>query len=906
MKNRFDLLKNLTIFSKFVLLARLTSRACFFWEVSIILFSTCSLVENNIYAQYILPILFLLDPKIRKFPSRAILSFASILAIPFGSALLIFILLLWGTYRATPFTGLFGAGGIFIVGQISPYILTLIPSLYFKINSGSIIFLILPIILPLILIIKRCALKDSISFLLILFTLIVFLNLAASGGWVTVEIFTSEIFRVLAIGAPIIIYFFKPWITINEENNQNQYHVALSLIFLITGFMVVHIFTPITSIKKVLFDESHGEWETTKQTFNPNDFGRNHTYTYGLLYRFAETLVGKVGRYSGGILELDGSTLFVIKMPTKILEEPFKENITTWIRGGGRLLIVADHTDLYDSTQILNSFLSDFSGINIGTNAVYDNKGFPNKVTTKRFQRLLGQIDSNGNLLPYQTGSAFDHYPFEAASLASYGLSFSEPGDYSKPNRFGEFRPKLSYPYGTHSSVISFPFGKGAISVITDSTPWSNFAVFKKSYKELFKNILGSLETPYSLTVRSVSIALLSLILILLLFLPIKSLLLISLFILGCGLSANTLLTRLVYSEIPITHKKHIEVILGLSAKLEILPQLVAPGERAYPRIISSLGKYGLEPISLNPGITPKSFNPKLKNWLLIEPNADQLPNVESLYKILLNDGNFIALFGPQQSKDLRIREWINQLGLITQKREALGFVEDSRSGLLNREGATLIKDIRVATSSLPSSMLVSISNRAVFQEYKLRTKIDNFPELKGNLVISFAADQFSDQVVGDVWEGTDANSIGKIREKEISMFFLGEDGSSVERIAIKDFLSDYKIKLNSFNVLEDGKVVLSGKIGNFIQDQPIDSLGLYPDNYLINLQALAFKFINSTCKEDFVLVKCKKHLIGQDMTEWMVAYTQDKLRNKINHLELIHARNFSGIGHTYNIIFSK
>jgi hypothetical protein len=905
-KNRFGLLKDLIVSLNFVSLARPTSRACFFWEVSIILFSTCSLVENNIYSQYILPFLFLLDPKIRKLPSRAILSFASILAIPFGSALLIFILLLWGTYRATPFTGLFAAGGIFILGQISPYLLTLMPSLYFKINFGSIIFLILQILLPLILIIKRCALKDSISFLVILLALIIFSNLAASGGWVTAEIFTSELFRVLAIWTPIIIFFFKPWITINEENNKNQYHVTSSLIFLIAGFVITHIFTPITSIKKVLFDESHGVWETTKQTFNPNDFGRNHTYTYGLLYSFAETLVGKVGRYSGGKLELDGSTLFVIKMPTKILEEPFKKNIITWVRGGGRLLIVADHTDLYDSTQILNSFLSDFLRVNIGTNAVYDKKGLPNKVTTKQFQRLLGQIDSDGNLLPYQTGSAFDSYPFEAASLASYGLSFSEPGDYSKPNRFGNFRPKLSYSYGNHPSVISVPMGKGAISVITDSTPWSNFAVFKKSYKALFKNILGSLETPYSLIVRSISIALLSLFLILLLFVPIKSLLLISSFILGCGLSANTLLTRLVNSEIPITHKKHIEVILGLSAKLEILPQLIAPGERAYPRIISSLGKYGLEPISLNPGITPKSFNPKLTNWLLIEPNVGQLPNVESLHKILLNEGNFIVLFGPQQSQDLRIKKWINQLGLVFQKREALGFVEDSRPGLLYREGAKIIKDIRVATSSLPSSMLASISNRTVFQEYKLRTKVDNFPELKGNLVISFAADQFSDQVVGDVWEGTDANSIGKIREKEISMFFLEEDDSSVEKIAIKDFLSDYKIKLNSFNVLEDGKVVLSGKIKIFTQGQPIDSLGINPDNYLINLQALAFKFINSTCKEDFVLVKCKKHLIGQDMTEWMVAYTQNKLRNKINHLELIHAHNFSGIGHTYNIIFSK
>jgi hypothetical protein len=40
-------------------------------------------------------------------------------------------------------------------------------------------------------------------------------------------------------------------------------------------------------INHIIFDEAHGEWETTKAPYGPDDFGRNVTYTYSVLYQYA-------------------------------------------------------------------------------------------------------------------------------------------------------------------------------------------------------------------------------------------------------------------------------------------------------------------------------------------------------------------------------------------------------------------------------------------------------------------------------------------------------------------------------------------------------------------------------------------------------------------------------------------
>ena len=903
---QFSFEKTLSKCSSVLTWVRPTGRTYFFWELLVASFTTFALIEENFILKYSLPFLFLLDPKLPKISSRIILGLFSFLAIPLGSALIIFVLPVWGLLRSTPTVGVFVAFGGVVVSSFSPYLVGLLPNFLLPINAQSIIHMLIPNVLPLILIMRRGSILSGQKFILILLSLSLIETMAVSGGWLAVDVFINEFFRILFVGIPIVIFTLWSKIETKDDTKVSIFfkpNLFVALFFI--GFLFAFLIVTPKPITKVVFDESHGDWETTVKTFSPSDFGRKHTYTYGLFSDYAKKTVGEMGRHFEGVPNFDNNTVFVIKMPSKSFEKPFKKSIVDWVFNGGRLLVIADHTDLYDSAQILNGFFQGWTSIKIGSNAVFDKYGFPNEVRVKRFQALLGKINSDNSLLGYQTGSAFKGFPLNSVVLSSYGLSFAEPGDYSRPNRFGPLVPKLSLPYVNHASSIGIQYGHGGVVVIADSTQWSNFSIFKKSYKDFFKNLLGAMEVTNAIGLRFYSLIFLTLLLLVILWTPKSIIVLTGSFVLGCIFGFNCLITKSIYKPIATDLKNNIGVISGPAAHLKILPQLIPIGERAYPRIISSLNKYGFDPMAFNRGVVPQNFLEK-KNWLFLEPGFNQLPKPSDLRSFLKNNGKAAFFFGPEQAKNKNIISWINQIGLTLQQRKGLGFIEDTTPGLFNRNGSKIIKVVRAATSSPPSSMLVSVSGNTLAQVYQIKTKVREFPKINGRLIIGFAADQFSDAVTGNVWEGIDPSIIGEIREKQFSSYFLDQQTDLQPMHYNSIYTEETTPQLNIFTVVENGKAILSGNINSHQTTQPSDSLGLFPDRYLASIQQLAYKFIDLYCPAKTKIVRCKKHLIGYDMTEWIVGYEQDVSTTKINNIELIHDRNFSGIGANYNIIFSR
>ena len=86
-----------------------------------------------------------------------------------------------------------------------------------------------------------------------------------------------------------------------------------------------------------------------------------------------------------------------------------------------------------------------------------------------------------------------------------------------------------------------------------------------------------------------------------------------------------------------------LRVVAGKSADSEFLKQLVPPGVRNYSRIVSATAKYGLQPSASLPG----AERPRLKlakQWLLIEPDADQLPPPDDVLDHLRRGGHLTVL----------------------------------------------------------------------------------------------------------------------------------------------------------------------------------------------------------------------------------------------------------------------
>jgi hypothetical protein len=717
------------------------------------------------------------------------------------------------------------------------------------------------------------------------------LNLAAR-NWSVDFLFLQPECRLLISVLPIAGVLFAQHHTAQQWNG--RYSIILFIISILIALLI-----PGQSVNTFFFDEAHGSWETTKTTYNPNDFGRNVNYTYSLIYRHAGRLFKEVATIESETDQLDANDALMIKMPTSPLSPEFIEKITRWVYQGGRLIVVADHTDLYNTTQILTPLVTKF-GYKIGSEAVFDSSGMPNDVASPLTDLIIGRLDS-GKRTVWQTGTSVVSLPINAVELATFGLSFTEPADYSRQNRFGFFYPDKALPFQIHSSVVASSFGKGAVVLVLDSTPWSNFSLFKQPFLAHFNALANIIQHPLLLALAGWSGAALLVLALVLAFWARPITLALSCVVLGIAGCAHVRLGMLAAEPIVYDRDYSIRVMLGDGARTEFLSQLVKPGERNFSRILSSAQKYGIKPLAEFPG---ESLSIQLENdVLLIEPDGEQLPSAEQIFKHLESSRDLTILFGPEAIREPIIQEWLSSLKLIPTQTKGLALAEDLRpGGIMARRGVSLMRDLRTIIVPDPSSMLKAQQSEAIAQSFTVRPTL--FPPRSGLLTLSFSADQFSDDAVGEVWDGSQPSEISRLREAQFAAILSSD--AYPRPVSSELSLAENGIAkgLNAYVMLADGTQMLAGELKTLEAPAPsFPSLSENPNEYLYLLRARAIALVRSTCPKP--RVPCPVHLIGPDLVEWIVTWTAAE-DGGIAALELLHERRFSGLGTTWNVVFGN
>lgn len=715
----------------------------------------------------------------------------------------------------------------------------------------------------------------------------------AAGVWFGASTITDQTVRLLLACVP------AAWAGWNANGRDNAAADWSALAGAAVG-MVVALLLAANPISMVVFDESHGKWETIRASFGPDDFGRGVNYTYSLLSGHAERVAGKVAAFDDEAAPLpERDALFVIKMPTQPLSKAFVERLTEWVRAGGRLLVVADHTDLYDSTQNLTPLLARF-GYEVTASAVYNPIGGPNVPTTAPGMALLGRIDAHGHQQSWQTGTSFGALPANALRLMTFGMGFEEPGDYSRPNRFGPFLPRIALRYGDHSAVAGSAFGKGAVAVLLDSTPWSNFSMFKAPYTHMLRGVLHALAHPLALAVAGWGGMAMFGLALLWLWRSHRVLSIASGLAIGLSLGAAAQIGWASFAQ-PVEGRDFgLRVAAGSTAKFEFLKQLVAPGERNYSRIVSAMAKYDLMPAASAPGAEIPRLT-DARRWLLIDPDDRQLPSPSDVLAHLQRGGDLTVLFAPEAVIRPPVRAWLNGLLLMPQRATGLAMVEDARpGGLMGRRGAAILRDVRTTVAPLPQSLLKDREADALLQSFTVRPT--TFPRISGLLNISFSAEQFSDDAVGEVWDGVRPGVLGRHRERQLAAALLGNElpPPAPEEAVRPDANPKLAAHLRGYLMLENGKKVLEGEFDDN-ESGPL-RLAEAPLAYLADLRNRAAAFVAS-CPEPGT--PCRDRLIGPDMTEWVVSWAAAR-DGHLAAVELVHERRFSGAGSTWNVVFGE
>lgn len=211
----------------------------------------------------------------------------------------------------------------------------------------------------------------------------------------------------------------------------------------------------------------HGEWAKPSPEYVLSDLRNECVYSYSEFVHLlnADTIsdIGEIAEY----------TEMWIVTPTKPFDPIEIKKINQWVKKGGKLYLVSDHTDLYGHARCVNQLARTF-------NAEVDYAVTFNHVNNEFFKNVFGQTVSikSGNTVKSKLS-----FPLVADYV------WNEPAYYANENNFGPVTPSGNDKYGLYSLCSTMSYGLGSVVVLCDSTIFANFCVYQP-YTERFVNFL--------------------------------------------------------------------------------------------------------------------------------------------------------------------------------------------------------------------------------------------------------------------------------------------------------------------------------------------------------------------------------------------------------------------------------
>ena len=234
---------------------------------------------------------------------------------------------------------------------------------------------------------------------------------------------------------------------------------------------------------RILIDEKHSNWEWTTRKFDTTWFGSQSTYNY---YCMADYLnhfyhVKRNVKYQLSKKLLSGYDVLILKTPTMAYETDEIENIIEFVKQGGGLWLIGDHTNVFGMNYYLN-FIAKRFGMFFHYDSTYDLSS--GKLTFYQKPKIFPHpIVQNIPFFLFATSCTVDAGMMAENVMLGYGLR-SRLLSYSDKSFF-ERKPTSDYEFGLFLQGAGVKYGKGRAATFTDSTCFSNFYMFIPGKPEL-------------------------------------------------------------------------------------------------------------------------------------------------------------------------------------------------------------------------------------------------------------------------------------------------------------------------------------------------------------------------------------------------------------------------------------
>jgi hypothetical protein len=240
---------------------------------------------------------------------------------------------------------------------------------------------------------------------------------------------------------------------------------------------------------RIYVEEFHSDWEKTDKPFDTEWYGQDSGYNYACIYDYLSCFY-KMSRLNSATDDaaLANCDVLVVKVPTKRYTSKEIAAIENFVKDGGGLMLVGEHTSVFNSGTYINDIAKLF-----GFRFRYDCL-FNMDSTFEQFYKLP--------LVPHPVIQNMPDLNFAVscsikpvigsgrAVICSTGLK-NLTADYHASNFYPQVENLAKMRYGAFVQLWATRYGKGRVVAFTDSTIFSNFATFEPGKAELMLGMVN-------------------------------------------------------------------------------------------------------------------------------------------------------------------------------------------------------------------------------------------------------------------------------------------------------------------------------------------------------------------------------------------------------------------------------
>ena len=244
---------------------------------------------------------------------------------------------------------------------------------------------------------------------------------------------------------------------------------------------------------RVLVEEYHPDpekiWEPTFRPYDTSWYGPKAGYNYACIYDYCTRFYDATRQTSPLTSDaLRDRDVLIVKVPTRRFSSPEIDAIEEFVRQGGGLLLVGEHTDVYRTSEHLNPIAARFGfqfrsdclfGIDMAFEQLYRPPSIPHPIVQWMPPMSFATSCS------IDPGFSSGRGAIVGTGLKNLEADYHADNYYPQPDNLAEMR------YGSFLQLWATRHGAGRVVAFTDSTIFSNFSAFEPGKSEL---MLGMIE----------------------------------------------------------------------------------------------------------------------------------------------------------------------------------------------------------------------------------------------------------------------------------------------------------------------------------------------------------------------------------------------------------------------------